>query len=104
MELNDKNFDQHVLKFEGVVLVDFFATWCGPCQVLGPIVEELESEMASEKLKFGKIDVDQNQETAGKYDIMSIPTIIIFKNREVVETMMGLQNKDLLKQKLNALL
>lgn len=103
MEFTDANFDAEVLKAKGVVLVDFFATWCGPCQMQGPIVDELAKDLEKEEdIKVGKLDVDKNPEAAEKYGVMSIPTLIIFKNGEPVETLTGVQNKDILMEKLNS--
>ncbi len=93
---NDANFEAEVLKSEKPVLVDFFATWCGPCRMQAPIIEELAAEIG-DKAKIGKMDVDQNPQIAGKYGIMSIPTIMIFKAGEVKETFTGLQTKETLK-------
>lgn len=92
----DANFEAEVLKSDKVVLVDFFATWCGPCKMQGPIIEELAKEMG-DKAIVGALDVDANPETAGKYNVMSIPTLIIFKGGEAKSTMMGLQGKEQLK-------
>ncbi len=100
MEFNDNNFENEVIKSTVPVLVDFFAPWCGPCKILGPIIEELSMEMNDGKVKIGKINVDANQVMAEKYGIMSIPTLMIFKGGEVVEVMMGLQSKEVLKEKL----
>ena len=100
MEFNDQNFEQEILNFQGAALVDFFATWCGPCQVQGPIIEGLAAEMAGQPVKVGKVNVDQAPNTAQKYDVMSIPTLVFFKNGQVVETLTGLQSKDALRDKL----
>jgi thioredoxin 1 len=80
---------------EGVVLADFWAPWCGPCKMIAPVLEELDSEMG-DKVKIVKLDVDENQETAGKYGVMSIPTLLVFKNGEVVDKVVGFQPKDAL--------
>lgn len=93
---SQENFEEEVLKFEGKVLVDFWATWCGPCKMMAPIVEELASEINEENIKIGKIDVDENSEIASEYGIMSIPTFIIFENGEVKQTVVGMQSKDAL--------
>ena len=96
--LTDSNFETEVLKSELPVLADFFATWCGPCQMLGPIIEELATELAG-KVKVVKIDVDQASQTAEKYQIMSVPTLILFKDGQVVKQMAGFRGKeDLLKE------
>jgi thioredoxin 1 len=99
MQFTDQNFEQEVLKSEKPVLVDFWAAWCGPCQMMGPIIEELAEEL-KDKYKIGKLNVDENRETAAKYNIMSIPTLIIFKNGEVVKQLVGVQAKESLKEEL----
>ncbi len=101
--LNDANFEAEVLKNEGPVMVDFWATWCGPCRMLGPVVEELAGEYAG-KVKVCKLNVDEAPDTSAKYRITSIPTIIFFKNGEVAGQTVGLQSKSALQEKLNALL
>jgi thioredoxin 1 len=80
---------------EGLVLADFWAPWCGPCKMIAPVLEELDSEMG-EKVKIVKLDVDDNQETAAKFGVMSIPTLLIFKNGEVVDKVVGFQPKEAL--------
>ena len=102
IHLDKNNFETEVLKSKGVVLVDFYATWCGPCKLQGPIVDELSGEVAG-KFKVGKMDVDQNPETAGKFGVMSIPTILIFKNGQVAKQLVGLQTKENLKAELEKL-
>lgn len=89
------NFDSEVLGSDKPVLVDFWATWCGPCQKQGPIVEELADEVTD--VKVGKLDVDAEEEIAGRYNIMSIPTVILFKNGEIAGKAVGLQSKESLK-------
>lgn len=87
------NFESEVLKNESLVLVDFWAPWCSPCRMLGPILEELEKEMG-EKVKVCKVNVDEESGLAQKFGIMSIPAVFVFKNGEVAETMIGLQPKE----------
>lgn len=93
MEFNDQNFEAEVLKSDQAVLVDFFATWCGPCRMQGPIVEEVEQALAG-KVKVGKLDVDVSPEISSKYQVSSIPTIIIFKAGAEVKRLVGLQSKE----------
>ncbi|WP_419881867.1 thioredoxin [Peribacillus sp. B-H-3] len=82
---------------EGLVLADFWAPWCGPCKMIAPVLEELDSEMG-EKVKIVKLDVDENQETAGKFGVMSIPTLILLKDGEVVDKVVGFQPKEALSE------
>jgi len=99
--LTDSNFEEEVIKSDKPVLVDFWAPWCGPCKMQGPIIAELAEEFEDKNIKVGKLDVDDNQMSAQRYGIMSIPTLAIFKSGEVVETMVGLQSKEMLAEKLN---
>ncbi len=99
IQFTDQNFEKEVLKSEKPVLVDFWAEWCGPCQMMGPIVDELAKEMEG-KYKIGKLNVDENRETAAKYGIMSIPTLIIFKDGKEVKKLTGVQAKESLKEEL----
>lgn len=101
--LTDSNFEQEVIKSSQPVLVDFFADWCGPCKMQAPIIEQLAEEV-DDKAKIGKLDVDANPATAQKYEVMSIPTLIIFKGGQPVERLTGLQSKDILLEKLNSLI
>ena len=101
--LTGANFEEEVLNASGPVLVDFWATWCGPCRMLAPVVEELANQYAG-KVKVCKLDVDQGMNTAGKYQISSVPTLIAFKNGQIVFQAAGLQSKDALAAKLDALL
>jgi thioredoxin 1 len=100
--LTADTFDDEVLKSAVPVLVDFTATWCGPCQRLAPIVEELSVDYKG-KVKVAKVDIDQCGDIAGRYGIMSVPTVIIFHKGEVQETMVGLNAKSHYKTRLDAL-
>jgi thioredoxin 1 len=98
----DQNFDQEVLKSDKPVLVDFWAPWCGPCQAMGPIIEELAKELDG-KVKVGKLNVDENSKTAQDFSIMSIPALKIFKAGKVVQEFVGMQAKEVLKSALEKL-
>lgn len=91
MEIINNDVFEETIK-EGVTLVDFFATWCGPCKMLGPVLEELSTEMTD--VKFVKVDVDDNPELAEKFGIMSIPSVFLFKNGEVAGSFLGLRSKE----------
>ncbi|MBP7552745.1 MAG: thioredoxin [Spirochaetes bacterium] len=91
--VTDDNFENEVLKSTKPVLVDFWAAWCGPCRMLGPIVEEIANEY-SDKVKVCKVNVDDNRNISAKYNIMSIPTVIIFKNGQIVEQTVGVAPKE----------
>ena len=91
-EINTDVFDLEVIENEGLTVVDFYADWCGPCRKLGPIMEEIKRELG-EKVKFTKINTDDNIETAKEYQISGLPTLLVFKNGEVVERMVGLMPK-----------
>ena len=88
----DANFDQDVLQSDSVVLVDFWAAWCGPCKAIAPILEDLAQDYSG-KVTIVKVDVDENPETASRFGIRSIPTLRVFKGGEKVDTVMGLQPK-----------
>lgn len=98
-ELNSSEFQNEVLNCSGTALVDFSATWCGPCRMLAPVVDELSTEMQG-KAKVFKVDVDKSSDIAQKYKIMGVPTVIIFKNGTAVDKMVGFQPKGVLKSKL----
>lgn len=102
-KFSDQNFEEEVLKSDKPVMVDFWAPWCGPCQMMGPIIEELAKDFG-EKAKIGKLNVDENNQTSSKYDIMSIPCIKIFKNGQEVQNFVGVQSKEVLKSELEKLI
>ena len=92
---NEETFEAEVIRFDGIAVVDFWAQWCGPCKMLGPIFEELSNEYADNpRIKFVKVDTDENMELSFKYRIRGIPCIKIFKNGEEIETSVGLVPKD----------
>ena len=88
LEVSDNNFAQEIEQSQGVSIVDFWAAWCGPCQIIGPIVEELADEYSG-KVKVGKLDVDANPQTAFKFNVRSIPSILFFKDGAHVDTVVG---------------
>lgn len=96
-ELTDSNFDKEVILSEGIVLVDFWAPWCGPCKTLGPIIDELAAEYHTQ-MKFTKLNVDNNRNTSAKFGIRSIPTVGIFIGGEPVDGFVGLRNKEQIKE------
>lgn len=91
--LNKENFEQEVLQSRTPVLIDFWASWCGPCKMMAPVVDEIAESMGS-SLKVGKINIDENQELAEKYNVMSIPTFIILKNGQETARTVGVQSKE----------
>lgn len=102
-ELNDKNFEEEVLKSEIPVIVDFWAEWCAPCRLVGPIVEELAGEYAG-KVKVGKLNVDLNSQSSMSYGIRSIPTLLFFKDGKPVDQILGAVPKNAIEERLKALL
>ncbi|MDA8130440.1 MAG: thioredoxin [Elusimicrobia bacterium] len=103
IQLTDANFEQEVEKSDMPVLVDFWAPWCGPCRMLAPVIEELAKEYDG-KVKVCKLNTDEAQDTAGKYRISAIPTVLIFKKGELVQQLVGLQPKEEIKKHLDELL
>lgn len=93
LKFNEKNFEEEVLKSSKPVLVDFYAEWCGPCKMMSPVIDEIAEELG-EKIKVGKIDTDENMDLAEKYNIMSIPTIMIFKDSKLAKTFIGVTDKN----------
>lgn len=101
VEFTNDNFKEKVLEHNGVALVDFWAEWCGPCRLIGPVVEDLSKEYDG-KATIGKLNVDDNREIAAQYGIMSIPTLLIFKNGQIVDKHVGVASKGDLKKKIDA--
>lgn len=95
LQLTDAKFKEETAS--GVVLVDFWAPWCGPCRMQGPIIDQLDAEMG-DKVKFAKVNVDDEQQAASAFRVMSIPTMIVFKDGQPVETLVGLRSKDQLEE------
>jgi thioredoxin 1 len=98
MQVTDINFDAEVIEAEGAVLVDFWAPWCGPCRVVAPVLEEIAAERAD--LRIVKLDIDENPQTAARFQVLSIPTMILFKGGEAVKTVIGAYPKKKLEQEL----
>ena len=103
LEITDANFEEVVLKSDKPVLVDFWAAWCGPCRMVGPIIEEIANDYEG-KAVVGKVDVDANQEFAAKYGVRNIPTVLLFKNGEVIDKQVGVAPKTTYTQKIDAAL
>ena len=99
LQFDQKNFQAEVLSAQGPVLVDFWAEWCGPCKMLSPIIDQLAVELNG-KLKVGKVNVDDNPDLAGQFNVMSIPTLLVFKNGQAVDQIVGAMPKDRLLAKL----
>ena len=103
LEITDANFEEVVLKSSQPVLVDFWAEWCGPCRMLGPIIEELSSDYDG-KAVIGKVDVDSNQQYAAQFGVRNIPTVLIFKDGELVNRQVGVSQKNVYSEYIDALL
>ena len=103
IKFTDQNFEEEVEKSKLPVLVDFWAVWCGPCQMMGPIIEELAKKFDG-KMKIGKLNVDENPETAKKYEVLGIPSLKFFKNGEVVDEITGLQPKEIIIEKIESMI
>ena len=99
-EFTKENFEAEVLKSDTPVLVDFWAPWCGPCQIMGPVIDQLASELTT--VKIGKLNVDEHPDVASEYGVMSIPTMKVFKGGAVVKEFIGVQEKESLKEALSA--
>ena len=103
LEITDSNFEEIVLKSEIPVMVDFWAAWCGPCRMVGPIIEEISSDYEGKAI-VGKLDVDASQEYAAKYGVRNIPTVLVFQNGEVVGRQVGVAPKSAYKEAIDTLL
>lgn len=103
VNLTKQNFESEVLKAEGVVLVDFWATWCGPCKMIAPVIGEIAEEYKG-KVKVGKVNVDEEGELAANYQISSIPTLVLFKNGNIINVVVGFHSKSELENILNKVL
>ena len=103
LEITDANFEEVVLKSSQPVVVDFWAEWCGPCRMLGPIIEELSSDYDGKAI-IGKVDVDSNQQFAAQYGVRNIPTVLIFKDGELVNRQVGVSQKNVYSEYIDALL
>ena len=103
LNLTDQTFKQEILENKGISVVDFWAPWCGPCRTVGPVIDELAKEY-EEKVKIGKINVDENSQIASQYGVMSIPSVLFFKNGQPVKTMVGAQSKETYKQEIEQII
>lgn len=101
LEITDQSFQEMVLNSDKPVLVDFWAVWCGPCRTLGPIIEEVANDFEGKAI-VGKVDVDNNQQVSVDYGIRNIPTVLIFKNGEIVDKIVGVASKEVIAEKLSA--
>jgi thioredoxin 1 len=97
----DSNFETEVVKSTIPVFVDFWAPWCGPCQMMGPVVEGLANELDAAKIKIGKLNVDENEDKAAEYRVLSIPTFVVFKDGKIVDQLVGGMQKEKLIEMIN---
>ena len=103
LEITDRNFEETVLNSDKPVLVDFWAAWCGPCRMVGPIIDELSEEYEG-KAVVGKVDIDSNQQYAAQFGVRNIPTVLVFKNGELVDRKVGVSSKNDYAQALDSLI
>ncbi len=103
MDVNEKNFEDEVLKSDIPVVVDFWAPWCGPCQMIAPILEEIAQEYNG-KIKIVKVNVQENQNLARQYGIMAIPNLKMFKKGQIIDEIIGVQSKEMISEKIEAIL
>lgn len=103
IKFTDQNFAEEVKKSKSPVLVDFWAAWCGPCQMMGPLIEELAEKFAG-KIKIGKLNVDENPEVAKEYEILGIPSLKFFKDGKIIDEIAGLQPKEVIIEKINKII
>jgi len=104
VNLNKDNFNDEVKNSKDLVLVDFWASWCGPCKMLAPVLEDIAKEYDGKGFKVGKVNIEENEPLANEYHIMNIPTMLFFKNGEIVEQMSGFMPKEELKKKIDSLI
>ena len=104
LTVTDGNFNEEVEQAGDLTMIDFWAAWCGPCRIIAPVVEQLADEYAGKGLRVGKLDVDQNPSTAARFGVRSIPTVLFFKDGEVVDRLVGAMPKPYFDQKIEALL
>lgn len=97
LKITSENYEEEVLNSKEKILIDFYADWCGPCKMMAPVVEEIAEELAG-KIKVGKVNVDENQDLAMEYGIMSIPTLVVIENGKAVKTLVGFRSKQELKE------
>jgi thioredoxin 1 len=102
--VTDQNFEDEIGGSDGVAMVDFWATWCGPCRIVAPVVEQLADEYGERGLRVGKLDVDENPQTAARYGVRSIPTILFFKDGQLVDRLVGAMPKPYFEEKVQGLL